>query len=549
MENLLEKYLNDLKNINEDVIKESKIDAEYEKSFSQIPRDIFDSICLIDPDTKHDSDGIQKIGYGAKQLLLKSYLKGETNFMDEPEKVLDALSKYYPNRSKYPQLHQFESVKSFLDFIENPDSNEVELKKESDPVTDIYNKYYSKLDRDVFDKIISIDPKTTKDRIGEIARSLLLPAQIKGEDILKYDEDQLLSAINFFYEHKNELPTEKQNIQYYKTVNDFIKNVNSGPSKFLQDLLNNETIDPKTHRPVKDDIRVVASSRDYEILEPLSQKANNAISGGFEGVGKAGENMNWCTASDNTRQWWDMHVEHQKGRLFDFMHKTKNRGAENQQSNWQIQVNRDYHIHDSNFKDGLDRDPIYFPGNSAEERFKSFLIRYPDIYEAIKDKDPFDKMPIVKDAGAAIKYSDTIYEVNSKSNLLLLVSKELYKIVRGVKFNLDNVPSGLFSGCLNLQEVELGPNVKKIGYQAFKSCGVTKLTLNEGLEYIGKEAFATCGSLKGSVRLPDTVIEIDEKAFLDTQCNIKVNINRNNKLTISEADREWAYKRLRPIKG
>lgn len=544
---MLENYFKELNAINEEFIIESKIDAEYERSYSSIPRDIFDTICLLDPDTKEDSGAISKIGYGAKQLLLKAYMNGETDFLDNPEAVVEALRQYYPNRSKYPQLHNFTSVKDFLKFIDNPDTIENEKTKEN-PIDNLYNKYYSKIDRDTFNSIIAIDPKTTSDRIGEIARSLLLPAQQKGENVLDYDIEKLKSVIDFFYNHKNEIPKEKQNIQYYKSVSDFIENAHSGPSKFLQDLLSNETIDPVTLRPVKDDIRVVASTKDYEILEPLSQKANNAISGGFDGVGKAGENMNWCTASSTTRDWWNQHVERQHGRLFDFMHKTRNRGAGNQTSNWQIQVNPDYRIHDPNFKDGLDHDPAYFPGDTSEKKFKSFLIRYPDIYNAIKDKDPFDKMPIVKEAGAYIKYSESVYEVNSKSDLIALLNNGMNEVIKGVKFNLEHVPEGLFTECMNLREVELGPNVRTIGDQAFKTSGISKLTLNDGLISIGRESFATCGSLKGSLRLPDSVEKIGKYAFMDTDCNVKVNINRNTKLQIDSADKDWAYKRLKAIK-
>ena len=104
---------------------EGKIDSEYEKDWNGIPREIFDQIISLDPQTNIEQD---KIGPSSKQLLLPNYLEGETAFLDDAENVKAALQKYTSNRGQFPQpvrnITAFPSVKDFVDYVLNGEESE-----------------------------------------------------------------------------------------------------------------------------------------------------------------------------------------------------------------------------------------------------------------------------------------------------------------------------------------------------------------------------------------------------------------------------------------
>ena len=72
---------------------------------------------------------------------------------------------------------------------------------------------------------------------------------------------------------------------------------------------------------------------------------------------------------------------------------------------------------------------------------------------------------------------------------------------------------GVFTGCENLQSIEIPESVTYIGTYAFKDCKSLKtVTLNEGLTIINREAFSDCTSLK-EITMPKSVTSIGSGAF------------------------------------
>lgn len=164
---------------------EAKIDTEYEKSYSDIPRDIFNSLIMIDPKTTVVNNEPQGIGFVAKNLIVPAYRKGENILQDDTEKIKQTITAYYAGLSKYPKPNEFSTVADLLTFMENPteqdNKTKTDAEKPVDPLTDIYTKYYSKIPREDFDAIIELDPNTTDQKIGNIAKNLFLPKYIAGE--------------------------------------------------------------------------------------------------------------------------------------------------------------------------------------------------------------------------------------------------------------------------------------------------------------------------------------------------------------------------------
>ena len=74
--------------------------------------------------------------------------------------------------------------------------------------------------------------------------------------------------------------------------------------------------------------------------------------------------------------------------------------------------------------------------------------------------------------------------------------------------------NGTFCGCESLSSVNLYQGLEIIGAQTFAGCkNLTEIRLPEGLLTIGLRAFAESGLT--SVYIPDTVIRIEQEAFLD----------------------------------
>lgn len=526
-----------------DYLTEAKADIDYEKNYSTIDREIFDKIAKMDPKSQIQNDTVQMLGFGCKQLLLAKYLAGETDFIDKGDQIYAALEKYYPNIAQYPKFNEFKSVADFLTFMENPDTANIEkaeIKKEN-PLDSIYNKYYSNISREDFDKIIALDPQTTEDKLGEIAKNLLLPKFISGEKGFVDNPGRVKEACEFFYTDKNSLPAEKQKITGYDSVESFIKYINEGPeSALVASLKANETVDQKTHRPVKDDFRVVASTRDYDILEPKSHDANQAISGGWDNP----NGMHWCTGWENNHGYWDSYTSNGK-RLFCIMHKTKNRGTANRPINWQLQVLPNNHI--GEFLNGSDSRA--FEGNTKDDQFENFLKAYPDICRAIVDKEPFSAVPCVQKVFSQLKYEHEPFVLDSADKVYELISNDMSSILDEAIISIDKIPSGIFSGYIKLNKITFKEGVKEIGAQAFKNC-ITLRTLEfpESLEIIGEEAFAGDLELKGSVKIPNNVREIRTRAFMGDHCKLKIDRARTTPIKFDIVDTNWVKSHVQSIK-
>ena len=140
--------------------------------------------------------------------------------------------------------------------------------------------------------------------------------------------------------------------------------MSSGPeSNLVTELKENEEIDISTGLAIKDSFKLIGSTLEYDIIEPLSHAASVAISGGRS----KSNNMKWCTGDPYSDTYWRRYTG-AGGRLFCFMHKTKNRGTQNRTFNWQVQIRGDSV---PEFLDGDDNRA--FPGETVVESFKKFF--------------------------------------------------------------------------------------------------------------------------------------------------------------------------------
>ena len=524
------------------------IDDEYQKNWTDIPREDFDKIIKLDPVTSIENN---RIGPSAKQLLLPRYLEGETDFLNDLENVSNALQKYVNNRNAFPAMLRnitaFPSVKDFVDYVLNGEDSEfakrvdlsdTPVKKEKESkLNQIYNKYYSDIDREVFDKIIALDPETNENSIGAVAKQLLLPKYKQGEDFLSKNLD-ITTAINYFNLEKDSYPEDKKSIQNFPSVEDFVKFVTAGPeSSLLQGL--------KSDPNVKDDIKLIAATRNYEVIQPLSHAANNAITCLNQYRSRGSEFMTWCTGWTNDTSQWRVHSNEY---IYCFMYK---KDLKDRKKNYQLSIRKDnYRVYQ--FLDGDDKAFGEFNATSESvvtKFFEDFLYANVDVLFAISTCQYLKDCPTVKKVLENVKQFDKPFEYKDYSSLHKLDDNPaLRNVVKELIVSSDNIPAEAFMGFPALKFVTLNEGLKKIGNEAFMKCiSLEKIVFPESLEEIGAEAFANCLNLKGSLRIPNNVKKIGINAFRKTQVTLTIDKERKEKLHIAEEDKEWFLRHYKVI--
>jgi hypothetical protein len=78
------------------------------------------------------------------------------------------------------------------------------------------------------------------------------------------------------------------------------------------------------------------------------------------------------------------------------------------------------------------------------------------------------------------------------------------------------VPQGTFVNCTSLISITIPSNYTIIGTDAFTVSGLQTVVLNEGLVTIRTQAFYGCRSLRGTLTIPNTVVNILARAFEKT---------------------------------
>ena len=526
------------------ILVESQASDRYEKEFTDIPKDIFDKICALDPNSIFNGDELMRIGANALQLLIPCYRKGE-DFLDKSDLVKSSLTKYLASRKDYPvefrNLGNFSSVEDFIKFVQDPSSlstDDLAVKKEETKLDQIYNKYYSDFkDRDIFDTIIKLDPTTTEDKIGEIAKNLLLPKYRKGEtDFI--DNKDLSVAISNFFKNKKYYDDEHKKIETYSSVDEFIKyNLN----RIIEDSTTTSKLKSYGEDSPFGQYNLIASTDDYDVYQPLTRQANSVIAnGGWDE--RRGDGMYWCTSSLETGNYWNQYVTTPGYNLYCFI----KRGDESNRSlNFQLDVNpRENIVHE--FLNGNDQHQF---NTDKHKDFEIFLKNNPKVFLAIKDKPVFKDINVIKKLELEYTFSEEPLIINSYKDFKDLFGEHyttLYNSVVEIQINnIESIPAKIFSNFIKLKKVTINSGVKIIEAQAFKSCAVLEeVNLNEGLEVIGFEAFASCPNLK-QIELPSTLKEIKFGAFKnDNQLKIilykKYYLNDpDKKLIVDQKETDW----------
>lgn len=127
-------------------------------------------------------------------------------------------------------------------------NNDTQVIIEALSIEDDYAKNWKEIDKDLFDKVILLDPKTDieKNVIGFVSKQLILPKLKNGEDISDI-EDDITTAINNYITHRPEWPAQLKNVANFPTIHNFVDYaINGDESEFAKAFTNGDiSIDQK----------------------------------------------------------------------------------------------------------------------------------------------------------------------------------------------------------------------------------------------------------------------------------------------------------------
>lgn len=97
----------------------------------------------------------------------------------------------------------------------------------------------------------------------------------------------------------------------------------------------------------------------------------------------------------------------------------------------------------------------------------------------------------------------------------------------GQTYRVTSIGEDAFYYCSELTSITIPNSVKTIGKGAFQNCGLTTITIPDGVTSIGREAFYHCYELT-SASIPNSVEAIGSSAF--TQCSDLTSVTFGNGL-------------------
>lgn len=200
---------------------------------------------------------------------------------------------------------------------------------ESVSLNDIYNKYYSNIDEDIFYRIIQSDPTYNElkpQKMGKYGKWLLNlynSNNLKLEDLYKAKE-----YLTIFVKYYNVI--EDRDINHYKSLVDLYNVV-----KTYMDNNNISTSHNDEIRNIKEGAEKVYEDNDWMIIIPHTKEASCYY----------GKGTQWCTAADSSYNYFDNYND--QGNLYINIDKRTNEKYQ-------------FHFETDSFMDETDS-PIDFP--------------------------------------------------------------------------------------------------------------------------------------------------------------------------------------------
>lgn len=243
-------------------------------------------------------------------------------------------------------------------------------------VDEIYDKFYSDIERKEFDKILKLDP-TTIIRNNEITKigkfsKWLLNLHKKGDDTLlttlrryREDKNQIIDALKTYNKDKVRKKLKTNNINQYKSILSLYDDI----EQYL-DVLNDNEDNSEIFADIKNDLKngvieVKGQTSDYVVIVPKTKKMSC----------KYGAGTRWCTA-DVEYNAFDTY--NSKGDLVILLDKNKN-----------LKPVYQFHFEKNEFE-ASNKNKINV-SDFFDENLDTFKLIRPDLYDSIQNKEELER--------------------------------------------------------------------------------------------------------------------------------------------------------------
>ena len=549
--------------------------SDYNKNYSDIPKEDFNKIIALDADSYLNQDTSKepfKVGQlaGGNGILIKSYRKGDTSWLNDSEKcneILKASKIFYKNRKQMPIKNpsQFESIDQFLDMVLNGAAVKgVERAKETEEeralakIEKLRLSQFPSIPSNIFLKLIELDEDSDikKGVVSGLVKTFLVPfylKMIKSVNIDIKEEEKFLFS--------NPLKIKKLLYEVSEKSMDEIKKIINEYNSFIilysilfSTIKNSIYLDNLEKICIKGkDYEYLGSTDDYDLV---ISKSLNACRIANRANFIYNENIpfgEWCYTTSSINDWCtgnQLNSFNRYGGLYINIiwrrYKDKPDGISHQ-----ITLYPDGNIQEVCAGQNKREYGYKFDWENVEGEIRNHNITS---FNELENKANFlsvylaDLINIFKN-NIQLVYALKNYASNQKSfsnNLLLnFIFGEVDKLMLKdkEKINLESyiysketideaeerkkeileliipegitsIPQGRFEKWVNLINIKFPTSLKEIGPRAFANCiSLKKLNLNEGLETIAMGAFSGCSNLSGSIALPFSISRIEPFAF------------------------------------
>jgi hypothetical protein len=316
----------------------------------------------------------------------------------------------------------------------------VEMLLLDEALEDIYTKYYSDIKREVFDKLIALDPtfNVERDKLGDYGKWIInafKQKRLKGTDL-----ERLSEVLFDFNERKRYInPPEMRDINKYKTIDEIrtaLDNIQLTANQQAK-----QARKAKQHADLGEEAEFIGENDNWEIWSPKTYAASC----------KLGSGSTWCTASTSGSGWFDRYTA--RGKLYIFLPK-----GDEKNKKYQAHIEKNANKIGT-FLDINDRPTIEFLDFIYKENLLP-AIKNSEL-KNIEEVNTLENMERI-DKGEPYVYSSG------------RIQESLAPLVKTIIFVKDYkgpiLPGFAFYGCSSLEKVYLHENVLEIGMMAFTNC-------------------------------------------------------------------------------
>jgi hypothetical protein len=264
-----------------------------------------------------------------------------------------------------------------------------------DSLEEIYGKYYNKIEKEKFDKIVSSDPTSSIAKLGKYSKWLLNLYKKEGDKLLEdlYKAKEYLKV----YDKVKKKEGVNPDINSYKSLPDLFIDI----EKYVEDseeVKSATELKKEQKEKIKEQAEKIYEDDNWLIVSPKTHEASCLYGAGTQ----------WCTASREETRYFEDYTE--DGNLYILINKLK-KDDKGRQKKYQFHFQRKDYADERNKQINVS---VFFD-TIVDNNFKTFLIKL-----AIKEKGLValegTKVSIAVDSvelseGFSKRYRETVQEI------------------------------------------------------------------------------------------------------------------------------------------